>query len=260
METAAGAGKMRPIEGVTEREFIKQWNGVAKLRADQIDKGEDLSFNFILLPTILELSAESDFTVAIDIGCGPGFLTRRLALKAQRIIGIDMSNEMINVAKHRCEEIKRVQFLNLTIEDFADSIDTSSFTLAIANMSLMTTLHLDNVINSIARVLRPGGHFVFTITHPCFWPLYKGYASKDWFDYNKEILIEDVFKISLASPKNEQKTIHIHRPLEQYVGSLSRAGFVVDEICEPMPTKDMEAKYPEPWKYPRFLGMRCIKT
>jgi len=250
---------MRPVSDVTQREIVEQWNGIARLRVDQIDKSKDLSFSFILVPTILELTTESDFTAVIDIGCGPGILTRRLSSKAQRIIGIDMSKEMIKIAKHKCEDIKSIEFLNSTIENFADNIETSSFTLAIANMSLMTTLHLDNVLHSIARVLRPGGHFVFTITHPCFWPFYKGYASKDWFDYKKEILIEDVFKISLESPKNGQKTIHIHRPLEQYVHNLLEAGFIVDQICEPIPTKDVEAKYPAPWQYPRFLSMRCIK-
>lgn len=251
---------MRPVVGVTQSEIARQWSRVAKLRANQIQKGKDLSFTFVLVPLILKLSSQSDFTAVIDIGCGPGFLTKRLASKAQRIVGIDMSDEMINLAKDQCNNITNVEFLNSTIEDFARNIKKPSFTLAIANMSLMTTLYLDKVLKSVDSVLRPEGHLVFTITHPRFWPLYHGYASTNWFDYNKEILIEDVFRISLDSPEDGPKTIHIHRSLEQYMVSLSKAGFGVDEVCEPMPTKDIERKYPEPWKYPRFLGMRCIKT
>lgn len=251
---------MRPVVGVTQAEIARQWNRVARLRAAQIQKGKDLSFTFILVPAIYKLSAQSDFTVVIDIGCGPGFLTKQLASKAQRLIGIDMSEEMIDLAKDQCANVTNVEFLNSTIENFARNIKKPFFTLAIANMSLMTTLHLNDVLKSVACVLRPGGHLVFTITHPRFWPFYHGYASKGWFNYKKEMLIEDVFRISLESPRDGPKTIHIHRPLEQYMVSLSKAGFVVDEICEPIPTKDIEAKYPEPWKYPRFLGMRCIKT
>ncbi|MCK4368331.1 MAG: class I SAM-dependent methyltransferase [Dehalococcoidales bacterium] len=250
---------MKPVIGITQREITKQWDRVAKLRAEQIRRGKDLSFNFVLVPTILQLSTSSDFTSVIDIGCGPGFLTEQLALKAQHIIGIDMSEEMIKLAKGQCASVMNVEFINSTIENFARNIKPPPFTLAISNMSLMTALHLDGVLQSVACVLRPKGHFVFTITHPCFWPFYWGYASKEWFDYKKEVLIEDVFRISLESPKDGVKTTHAHRPLEQYIVSLCKAGFAIDEICEPMPAKDIEVKYPEPWRYPRFLGMRCIK-
>jgi len=250
---------MRPVVGVSQGEIASQWNRFAKLRTSQIKEGKDLSFTFILVPTIHKLSAQSDFTEVIDIGCGPGFLTEQLALKAQRIIGIDMSEEMINLAKDQCKNIINVEFLNSTIENFAHNIKKHTFTLAVANMSLMNTIKLDEVLQSIAYILRPEGHLVFTITHPYFWPLYHGYAYKEWFDYKKELPIEDVFKISLDSPTEGPKTIHIHRPLEQYILSLSKAGFVVDQICEPMPTRDIEAKYPQPWKYPRFLGVHCIK-
>lgn len=251
---------MKPVVGITQRDIVRQWDMVARLRAEQIRTGKDLSFNFVLVPTILQLSASSDFTSVIDIGCGTGFLTEQLASKAQRIIGIDMSEEMIKFAKDQCIDVVNVEFKNSTIENFARNIKSPLFTLAISNMSLMTALNLDVVLQSIACVLRPGGHFVFTITHPCFWPFYHGYAYKEWFDYKKEVLIEDVFRISLESPKDGIKTTHAHRPLEQYMVSLYKAGFAIDGICEPMPTRDIEVKYPEPWEYPRFLGVRCIKV
>ncbi len=250
---------MRPVIGISQGEIASQWNRVAKLRTSQIKEGKDLSFTFVLVPAIHKLSAQSDFTEVIDIGCGPGFLTKQLASKSKRIIGIDMSEEMINLAKDQCRNIMNVELRNSTIENFARNIKKPTFTLAIANMSLMNTIKLDKVLRSVACILKQEGHLVFTITHPHFWPLYHGYASKEWFDYKKEILIEDVFRISLDSPAEGPKTIHIHRPLEQYMVSLSKAGFVVDQIYEPMPAKDIEAKYPETWKHPRFLGMHCIK-
>jgi hypothetical protein len=55
-------------------------------------------------------------------------------------------------------------------------------------------------------------------------------------------------------------TTHIHRPLEMYVKATERAGFKVVELREPMPSPIIEARYPEAWKFPRFLLVSCIKS
>ncbi|MDP3025734.1 MAG: class I SAM-dependent methyltransferase [candidate division Zixibacteria bacterium] len=249
---------MRPVKGKSQDEITLEWERIAKLRAAQIEKGRDLSFSLVLLPSILELTMESDFTDVIDIGCGSGFLTKELARKATRVVGIDLSQENIDIAQARNIESANIKFINTSVEDYSLSVASPRFTLAIANMSLMTTLHLDGLLESIARVLKTGAHFVFTITHPCFWPFYWEYALEDWFVYEEEIPIEAPFRISLETC-NGLLTTHVHRPLEQYVSSLLKTGFIIHKILEPMPNKDIEAKYPSRWKYPRFLGMNCIR-
>jgi len=246
---------MKPVIGKTQKEITKEWENIAKLRAEQIEHGKDLSFTFILVPCIFELSKHSDFTSVIDVGCGAGFLTKDLARKSRHIVGIDMGRENIDIAKER---FSNIEFINSTIEDYAFNLKTPCYTLSIVNMSLMTTLYLDKVLESIARILKSGGHLIFTITHPCFWPFYWGYAFENWFDYKKEIPIEATFKISLETSQG-LVTTHIHRPLEQYVFSLLKTGFIIDQISEPMPDRDLEVKYPSRWLYPRFLGMRCVK-
>jgi SAM-dependent methyltransferase len=250
---------VKPVVGITQEDIVTLWDRVAELRVAQITNGKDLSFNYILVPTVLRLSAHSDFTTVLDIGCGPGFLTRLLASKAQRLTGIDMSGKMIDLAQKSCGNLGNVELVHSTIEGFAANQESPPFTLAIANMSLMSMIELDKVLHATARLLKRGGHFIFTITHPCFWPFYWGYASEDWFDYREELVIEGTFKISLDTRNRGRKTVHVHRSMERYLASLSRAGFIIDSLREPMPAKEVEMKYPRRWKYPRFLGMRCIK-
>ncbi len=249
---------MRRATGKSQNQIAKEWGRIAKLRVDQIEKGRDLSFTFVLVPCILELAGQSNLTAVVDIGCGAGFLTEQIGNRAREVLGIDMSPENIGIATQRCVDIGNIEFVSTTIEDYSRTVKSPRFTLATANMFMMTTLHLDRVLKSIARILKPGAHFVFTITHPCFWPFYWQYLSQNWFDYKKEIAIEAPFKISLeTSPAFT--TTHIHRPLEQYVLGLSKAGFVIEEICEPVPKDSIEAKYPKRWPYPRFLGRRCVR-
>lgn len=249
---------LRPVMGKTQNEITKEWSKIAKFRVSQIKKGIDLSFSYILVPCIFELSEQSDFTSVIDIGCGVGFLSKALANKAQRVIGIDTSRENIEIARKLFGNIANAEFVNSAIQDYIPEVGEKSCTLAILNMTLMTTLDLNEVLKSTACILKPAAHLVFTITHPCFWPLYWEYAFENWFNYKKEIPIEAEFKISLQK-RSGLITTHIHRPLEHYISCLIKAGFIIDQISEPFPDSETEEKYPKRWQYPRFLGIRCIR-
>jgi len=129
--------------------------------------------------------------------------------------------------------------------------------LAVANMSLMAMLHLDAALAALSRLVHPGGHLAFTITHPCFWPQYWSY-SKDWFRYGEENVIEAPFHISLDQ-SDQFTTTHIHRPLEQYFTTLRNCDFEIIRLIEPMPSPEIESLYPQPWEYPRFLGVLCVR-
>lgn len=249
---------MRPVWGKSQQEISTEWDRIALRRAHQISSGRDLSFSFVLLPSILALSAPCDLTTVLDVGCGPGFLTEEIARNANRVVGIDISSENINYAKHHWASLRNVEFIHTSVETYALQNNRPEFALAIANMTLVTVLDLDNVLKSLSRLIRSGGHFVFTITHPCFWPIYWGYASQEWFSYSCEIAIEGTFRISLDE-REDFLTTHVHRPLERYLAALSGAGFVLDEMREPLPSPHVESKYPRRWEYPRFLSARCVR-
>jgi hypothetical protein len=125
-------------------------------------------------------------------------------------------------------------------------------------MVLMNVPRLRKTASSLASLLRRDGEFVFSITHPCFWPAYWGYASEPWFAYAKTMAIKHPFRISLDA-RHAPPSTHIHRPLESYVHDLSRAGFVIQAIREPLPNSKAAREYPTAWETPRFLLARCRK-
>lgn len=250
---------MKRLSGVTQKQIIECWNNVAVLRAKQIKEGLDLSYDYVLIPTVLKLLEPCDHSRVIDIGCGPGVLSKKFAALAVSVTGIDMSKKMIQIARQGISTESNLTFVKSTIEDYALSFHSTPFSLAIANMTLVTTLDSHMFMQATASLLRHNAHFIITITHPWFWPLYWGYANEEWFDYKKEIFIENVFRISLDAAVDRPKTIHVHRPLELYIKNLALSGFVIEEIYEPIPDSDVLIKYPKPWLYPRFLAMRCIK-
>lgn len=122
-------------------------------------------------------------------------------------------------------------------------------------MVFMDVVNIEEVISSIYNIINENGYLCFSITHPCFWPIYAGYFDSEWFEYNSEICIRAPLNINKCTIGT---TTHIHRPLERYISLCQSVGFKIKLIEElyPYSIKDnVDYNY----KYPRFLGIVCQK-
>ena len=248
----------RPVTSKHMSDIQREWDRIASLRLDQITQGRDVSYCHVLEPTMLDLVQDCDRTSVLDMGCGVGILTTKLAEVSGRVIGIDISGESIGLARQHASKSSNVAFSAISIEDFATGAE-ERFTLITANMVLMTVLDLQSALCAVARLLSSRGKFVLTVTHPCFWPTYWRYDKADWFDYSKEIPIEAPFRLSLDG-QSEFITTHVHRPLEQYFSALHTCGLAVTSLIEPQPRGHVQSEYLRTWQSPRFLAMVCDAT
>lgn len=244
---------MQQVNPKTNKEIAMEWDEISETRFNQINDNKDLSFNFILKPCIFNLIDSCNKENVLDFGCGTGNLTKYLAERSLNVVGIDLSKVSINIAIRHFRNIENLSFINSSIEDYS-SRNNRTFSLVVANMVLMDVTNLENVLKAIRGILKSGGNFVFTITHPCFWPFYWNYIKEEWFEYKEELFIESHFKISLD--KNNQKTTHIHRPLEKYINALYKEGFLIEKIVEPVPNDEDLSLFPKKDKYPRFLAFK----
>lgn len=235
-------------------EISKEWDAIAKVRSQQLLRHEDISMDKVLIPLLFNLTSGCNFSNVIDLGCGTGYSTKHFHAKSKKLTGIDISSLSVKEAKSIAPEIN---FIAISIEDYS-SMNTEVFTLAISNMTFMDVANLEKVIKSTSDLLQLNAHLILTITHPYFWPLYWGYEKYDWFNYSKEIEIEANFNISLND--SPFITTHYHRPLETYINLLEKYNLQIIEMREPMPDTEIMKKYPSKWEYPRFVGMKCIKT
>ncbi|NMP32366.1 malonyl-ACP O-methyltransferase BioC [Thalassotalea sp. M1531] len=106
---------------------------------------------------MLLLPNRNDLNV-IDLGCGTGFFTEVLATSYERVIGVDISNEMLNFTRRN-----RKGITNLVAGDaYKLPFKDNSVDLIYSNLVIQWCHPLDQAIEEIFRVLKPGGHFVFT--------------------------------------------------------------------------------------------------
>lgn len=249
---------IRPCNVKKYSDLALEWDQLAEERHRQIASGEDLSFEHVLVPTMLNLFKGADPELVLDIGSGTGNFTVRLAQVTTRVIGIEPSRISIAVAKESCQEVRNVKFIEAHLEEATNMLQEETVTAAVACMTLMTTPQLNDFAESLAVLLHHEAKFVAILSHPWFWPRYWGYETEPWFNYAKETFIEAPFVISRC--RTGVRTTHIHRPLEQYVSTFANAGFRLEALVEPMPSPEIQALYPQPWRFPRFIGLRWTKA
>ena len=207
------------------KSIAREWDTIAELRDRQVCSGKDHSANFVLAPAILgELPK---VRALVDIGCGTGWLTERAAKCAETVVGIDPSGESIAIGRER-HGGSGITYYAESIENYSGK--NRKFDLAISNMSASSAPDLCAFFSASRDILKKNALFIFTIPHPCFWPLYWGYASHPRFNYKKSCAVEGEFKIQYEVSKI--LTTHFHHPLEQYFTALASSRFRVEAISE----------------------------
>ena len=109
----------------------------------------------------LEAMALQAGQTALDIGCGPGYLTLEMAQqvsKQGRVIAVDTSQPMLDVARARCSGLKQIEFH--LADAAALPCPDASIDVAAAVQVYLFAPDLGVVVRELARVLRPGGHAV----------------------------------------------------------------------------------------------------
>ena len=94
----------------------------------------------------------------LEIGCGTGLFTQMFAgLCPGKITAIDISPELLAIAKGRGLAAERVRFANVSLDDL---IDTSGFD-AVIGSSILHHLPLEASLRKIYDLLSPGGRLCF---------------------------------------------------------------------------------------------------
>jgi SAM-dependent methyltransferase len=243
----------RELPKKSDAAIVAEWNALAPVRFDQITSGEDITFRHVLAPEIIRLVSLQGVSTILDAGCGVGVLSHMLAERGHRVTGIDPSERSIAIATSHFSD--SVLFRALSIEAYADS-RPSPADLIIANMVLMDVVNLASFLSAARSLLRSGGALIFSITHPCFWPAYYGYADEPWFCYKREIIIESPFRISAQQDCTLTST-HVHRPVEKYLQEFASSGMQLETLLEPIPDAGVQKMYSTAWKSPRYMVGLC---
>jgi len=112
------------------------------------------SFVWKLAAGVLELLNAQSGERILDLGCGTGHLTAKIAETGALVVGVDRSPEMIRQAK---EKYPSLQF---EVMDAREILLDGKFDTVFSNATLHWIKEPERVITAIGKLLRPGGRFV----------------------------------------------------------------------------------------------------
>ncbi len=139
----------------------------AGLAAFAAESGGDLQ-RYVVAPAMLDIIGQVSGKDILDLYCGAGYLSRRLAALGATVTAVDTSERLIGIAG---ELDKREEHgIKYAVAEPTDLsvLEDSVFDDIVCNMGLMIARDLSGTIAELARLVKLGGRFVFTVLHPCF--------------------------------------------------------------------------------------------
>lgn len=233
------------------------WEEHAGWWQDEFTAGADPEYEEQILPLVREHLAGR--RRVLDVGCGEGQVARHLAeVGVPAVVGVDPSVAQIDVAGERGGGPRYVR-AGADALPFADG----SFDAVVACLVFEHILAVDAALAEVARVLAPGGVFLFLLNHPLLQTPESG-----WID--DHILEEQYWRIGpyLREDVTQEEVApgvvlpFVHRPMSRYVNTLAAHGLLLERMEEPAPPPGFLARAPEyadAAEIPRLLALRTVK-
>ena len=151
------------------REVGKYWNKNAENWTKLSRLGYDTYRDHVNTPAFFRILPDISGLQGLDVGCGEGYNTRIAAKKGAMMTAIDISEVFIKYAlKKEKEEPLGIKYQ--IVDAIELPFENSSFDFVISTMSFMDMPNIMKAFKQVYRVLKTGGFFQFSISHPCFSP------------------------------------------------------------------------------------------
>ncbi len=257
------------------------WGKVAGWYNNLLEKDEKSYQRMLILPNLVRLVEARKGETILDLACGQGFFAREFSKLGVRVIGVDISSELIEIARHLPGEqgrhLEDGQKKDTSVEYHIspahklDFLENESIDKTLIILSLQNIENLNEVIKEVNRILKPKGKLFMVLNHPVF-RIPKG-SSWGWDDKLKtqyrrldSYLTESKEQIQMhPGDKPWEKTVSFHRPLQFYFKTLNKNNLSVlkleewtsPKVSEPGPKKNAEDRARR--EFPLFLYLEAVK-
>jgi SAM-dependent methyltransferase len=229
-----------------------RWEDHSDWWQQEFTDGADAEYEEQILPLAQELLSGQGRI--LDVGTGEGQVARLLAAQGSSVVGVDPTHNQVVEAVARGGGPCYLRGGAAELPFASASFDAAVACLVFEHIDAM-----DSAIAELARVVRPGGRFVFMLNHPLLQTPGSGWIDDHILDPPEQYWRIGPYLTEMTSVEEVQKDVFIpfvHRPLGRYVNALVDAGFNLERMIEPVPPPGFLARataYRDAATIPRLL-------
>ncbi|MDP6452183.1 MAG: class I SAM-dependent methyltransferase [SAR202 cluster bacterium] len=214
--------------------------------------------------SLLELIGDVSGQYVCDLACGQGIISRLLTERGAQVVGVDISEKMLDIARrYESENSLGVTYIQDNAHELSN-IPDESFDGVVCVWALMDIPDAEATLANVARVLRTGGWFVMCITHPCFCSPDSGDAVDGNGVAVREVrhYFDEGFWVSdTSNPKSVRAKVGAHhRTLSAYLNAIIDAGLLLERVVEPRGIDPVTGPVLRSRPTPLAFMVRCRKA
>ncbi len=238
-------------------DVARYWEENADTWTRHARAGYDIYRDALNTPAFLAMLPPVNGFGGLDVGCGEGTNTRKLARLGAKMCAVDVAPTFIRHAREL--EEADPHGIDFRVGDGAAlPFPDGSFDFVTAFMSLMDMPDQAQALREAHRVLRPGGFLQFSILHPCFVPPHRKVLRDGagtvlavevggYFDAI-DGRIDTWWFSTLSAEEREQvapfRVPRFHRTLSDWVEMICRAGLIIQQFGEPCASEEVAQAVP----------------
>lgn len=247
----AGSGE-RSIRSYDTNQARATWDFAAESYDGFQQAGNDFGRYEVFGPAHIALCGDVAGLDVLDLGCGNGYFSREMARRGARVTALDLSERQIELAlTHEKEDPLGINYTVMDAEGAADHFARASFDLITACVSLGDMPDPARAIRGSFELLRPGGCFIVSITHPVT-DVPRREWERDEHGARRALKIGGYFGGGIVNYRwrgprfpYEFSTATPHYTLAQWLNWFIDAGLVLRRIEEPCPTREVLQAHPD---------------
>ena len=253
----------RAVSGATDhvRKNRVHWEGESaayqERNARQLDRWDRLAWGCWDIPEDeLHALGDVDGLYALEYGCGACQFGIKVAMRGARVTGLDFSAAQLRHGRAKMDE-SGVRFPVVQADGERIPFREGSFDLVFCDHGVMGFADPFLTVPEVARVLRPGGMFVFNGTTPWFWV---AWGDEEDVPPTREMRA-DYFGLRRGDFDDlDWRTTEFQLPYRDWIQLFRGNGLIVEDLLELRPPPDAATTYVDyaPFEWARLFPSELL--
>lgn len=234
----------------------ESWDNLAEWWDDAIGDGNPTQ-DLLIEPYSEKLLDLQPGERVLDIACGAGRFARRMADAGAIVTAFDHAERFIKRARERSQDYEgkiSYHIANATDPEAMLALTGGEpFDAAVCTMAIMDMAEITPLFATMPKLLKPGGRFVFSVSHPVFNTeharptierLHVGTEIVNRYAVSVADYLEMKMEQGIGVPGQPDLQHYFDRPISVLVNTASDCGLVLDRLEEPAYPRGTPAENP----------------